>query len=361
MTTQTLGAPEQAELRLTHLSSCAGCAAKLPQAMLSELLTHLPDQEIIKNLNALVGADHFDDAAVYQLQPDLAIVQTVDFFTPIVDDAYDFGQIAAANAISDIYAMGGRPIMALNLLGVPADKVPPAAVARIIQGGAAKAAEASCAVLGGHTIRLPEPVYGMTVTGTIHPGRILSNDRARPGDVLILTKAIGTGIATTALKRNMASVELARRAVESMKSLNTPGEEIAARQLALCATDVTGFGLLGHLGNILRASNAGAKISASAVPPLSEEILSLIEQDAIPGGTRANLDCAQKITDWDRRTSHVMKILLTDAQTSGGLLLCVSPENVRSVLEILRRHETPAAAIIGEIISSGEPRIIVQP
>jgi selenide,water dikinase len=358
--TQTLGAPEQAALRLTHLSSCAGCAAKLPQAMLSELLTHLADGSLRKNSNALVGADHFDDAAVYRLQADLAIVQTVDFFTPIVDDAYDFGQIAAANAISDIYAMGGRPIMALNLLGIPADKVPPQAIAQIIRGGAAKAAEASCAILGGHTIRLPEPVYGMSVTGTVHPGRILSNDRARPGDLLILTKPIGTGIATTAIKRDMASLDLAQRATDSMKRLNTPGEEIANRQLAFCATDITGFGLLGHLANIVRASSVSARITASAVPSLSPEVFSLIEQDAVPGGTRANLTSANEIADWGR-TSQAMKIFLSDAQTSGGLLLCVSCDNLQSIREILRKHATPIAAVIGEIISSNSPQILVQP
>jgi selenide,water dikinase len=358
--TQIPDAPEQAELRLTHLSSCAGCAAKLPQAMLRELLCHVPDSGACKTPDALIGAHGFDDAAVYQLQPDLAIVQTVDFFTPVVDDAYDFGQIAAANAISDIYAMGGRPIMALNLLGVPSDKVPPETIAQIIRGGAAKAAEAACAILGGHTIRLPEPVYGMSVTGTVHPGRILSNDRARPGDLLILTKPIGTGIATTAIKRDMASLDLAQRAIDSMKRLNTHGEEIANRQLAFCATDVTGFGLLGHLANIVRASGVSARITASTVPALSPEVFSLIEQDAVPGGTRANLSSANEITDWGS-TSQAMKIFLTDAQTSGGLLLCVSRENLQSVQEILRKHETPVAAVIGEIDSSNSPQILVQP
>ncbi len=360
MSTDSLQLPERAQLRLTHLSSCAGCAAKLPQAMLSALLSDLPPiPNATSNPNAIVGSDAFDDAAVYRLQDDLAIVQTVDFFTPIVDDAYDFGQIAAANAISDIYAMGARPIMALNLLGVPADKVPPETIAQILQGGAAKAAEANCPILGGHTIRLPEPVYGMSVTGTVHPERILTNDRARPGDLLVLTKPLGTGIATTAMKRDLCSPELASRATSSMKCLNTPGVEIAARQLAFCATDVTGFGLLGHLANILRASGVGAKLSASEVPPLADEVFSLIERDCIPGGTRSNIKSADEITDW-HTTPDSQRVLLCDAQTSGGLLLCVPPANFRAVLALLHSHHTPVAAVIGEIIPASTPKILVR-
>jgi selenide,water dikinase len=358
VTTDALQLPDQTQLRLTHLSSCAGCAAKLPQAMLSALLSSMPPIPSA-NPNAIIGSDAFDDAAVYRLQDDLAIVQTVDFFTPIVDDAYDFGQIAAANAISDIYAMGAQPIMALNLLGVPSDKLPPETITQILQGGAAKAAEANCPILGGHTIRLPEPVYGMSVTGTVHPERILTNDRARPGDLLVLTKPLGTGIATTAMKRDHCSADLANRTTSSMKCLNTPGAEIAARQLAFCATDVTGFGLLGHLANILRASNVGAKIIASEVPPLSDELFSLIERDCIPGGTRSNMKSAEQITDW-HSTPSAKRVLLCDAQTSGGLLLCVPPANLRVVLALLHSHQIPAAAVIGEIIPASVPRIVVQ-
>jgi selenide,water dikinase len=238
--------------RLTQMSSCAGCAAKLSQTLLADVLAQLSGRGSVHNdPRVLVGAHTFDDAGIYQIRPDLALVQTVDFFTPIVDDPFDYGRIAATNAISDIYAMGGRPITALNLLGIPADKLSPEVVAQILLGGTNKAAEAHCAIIGGHTIRLPEPVYGLSVTGTVHPDRIFTNDRAQVGDLLILTKPLGTGIVTTGIKRGLTSEQLANRAVESMTRLNTVGADIAERGLARCGTDVTGFGLLGHLGNIV--------------------------------------------------------------------------------------------------------------
>jgi selenide,water dikinase len=286
-------------------------------------------------------------------------VQTVDFFTPIVDDPFDYGQIAAANALSDVYAMGGRPLTALNLLGVPTDKVGPETIAAILRGGAAKVKEAGCALVGGHTIRNPEPVYGLSVTGVVHPKRILSNDRARPGDLLVLTKPLGTGIATTGIKRGLASPALVRRAIRNMKALNRPGADVAEKRLVRAATDVTGFGLVGHLANIVRASRVGAELSAAAVPALAPEVLALIAQDCIPGGTRANLQAAGEITDWTD-TPDPLRILLTDAQTSGGLLLCVPPKNLAAVSCILRAHRTSAAAVIGRIVRAATPRILVR-
>jgi selenide,water dikinase len=342
------------------MSSCAGCAAKLSQTLLAEALEKLSvGSRRYDNPDVLVGSDTFDDAGVYRLRPDLALVQTVDFFTPIVDDPYDFGQIAATNAISDVYAMGGRPLTALNLLGIPADKLGPQTIADILRGGADKAAEARCTIIGGHTIRLPEPVYGLSVTGLVHPDHILSNDRAEPGDLLVLTKPLGTGITTTGIKRGIASEECARRAIESMKMLNTPGADIAERGLARCATDVTGFGLLGHLGNILRASNVGAELIAADVPALSLEIFSLIDQKCIPGGTENNLAAADLLTDWGATNDRV-RVLLADAQTSGGLLVCVPPEHLDATLDLLRLHHTLAAAVIGHITESSLPRIIVR-
>lgn len=343
------------------MSSCAGCAAKLSQTLLAQFLEFLPGAPVEgTDANLLVGADTFDDAGVYRISDDVALVQTVDFFTPIVDDPYDYGAIAAANAMSDVYAMGGKPLTALNLLGIPADKLSPQTVARILRGGTDKAKEAGCAVLGGHTIRLPEPVYGMSVTGLVDPEKILSNNRARPGDLLLLTKAIGTGIATTAIKRGLASAELSRRAVRSMKLLNTAGNELAQRALVHCATDVTGFGLLGHLANILRASRVGAKVTASAVPPLRSEVLSLIEQQCVPGGSQNNLLGADQFVDWGP-TEMTLRVLLTDAQTSGGLLLCAPARNLSAVQKVLRSHRTPIAAMIGSITRARSPVIEVRP
>jgi selenide,water dikinase len=342
------------------MSSCAGCAAKLSQTLLAEVLNYFPTHSSdTTDPKVVVGAYSFDDAGIYQIRPDLALVQTVDFFTPIVDDPFDYGQIAATNAISDIYAMGGRPLTALNLLGVPADKLSAEVIAQILRGGRNKADQASCAIIGGHTIRLPEPVYGLSVTGTVHPDRILTNARAMPGDLLILTKPLGTGIITTAIKRGLASEEAARRAVLSMTHLNTVGADIAERGLSRCATDITGFGLIGHLGNIVRASGVTAEIKARAAPLLTDQVLTLIEQDCIPGGTQTNLHAADQTTDWTT-TPRALRVLLSDAQTSGGLLLCVPPATLGPVMELLKLHQTLAAAVVGRILH-GPPQMIVRP
>lgn len=341
---------EEAAVALTQLSSCAGCAAKMPQAILATLLKHLPSTNGRKlDPKVLIGSDGFDDAGIYRLRKDLALVQTVDFFTPIVDDPYSFGQIAAANAISDVYAMGGTPITAMNLLGVPADKLSPQTVARILKGGADKASEVGCNILGGHTIRLSEPMYGLSVTGIVHPGKILKNSTARPGDLLVLTKAIGTGITTTAIKRGLAPKPLVQRVILSMKQVNTAGADLAKKGLVRAATDVTGFGLVGHLGNIVRASEVTAEIVADDVPTFGKQIVDLASRDCVPGGTRTNLDFAANFTEWNN-LPDVMRIILCDAQTSGGLLLCVPPRHLNSVRTILTRHGTLSSAVIGRIL-----------
>jgi selenide,water dikinase len=342
------------ELKLTALSSCAGCAAKLPQAALAELMARLPPAP--RDPKLLVGAATADDAGVYRIGRDLALVQTVDFFTPIVDDPFTYGQIAATNAISDVFAMGGRPITALNLLGIPPDVVPPEVVAEILRGGLEKASEARCTILGGHTIRLPEPIYGMAVTGVVAPKNILSNTFARPGDWLVLTKPLGTGIITTAIKRGIASAAVRKQAMRSMTMLNSAGAVLAERRLVRAATDVTGFGLFGHLANICRGSQVAAEIDPELVPAISDEVFKLIQQDCIPGGSRQNLATANHITDWVD-ASRSEKHLLTDAQTSGGLLLCVAPRNLDSVLKLLLRLETPCAAVIGRIVRAKSPAI----
>jgi selenide,water dikinase len=309
--------------------------------------------------NLLVGAATADDAGVYRLRADLALVQTVDFFTPIVDDPFQYGQIAAANSLSDCYAMGGRPITAMNVMGVPADVVPPEVIAQILRGGAAKVKEAGCALVGGHTIRNPEPVYGLSVTGTVHPKRVMTNAGARAGDLLVLTKPLGTGVATTGIKRGIASPALEKKVVALMSRLNTPGAEVAEAGLVKAATDVTGFGLLGHLASMCRASRVSAGIDASAVPALSDEIGSLIRQDCVPGGSRANRKAADAVTDWGDSADPV-RALLTDAQTSGGLLLCVQPKKLDAVLAVLKRHRTPIATVIGWMHKPGRNLITVR-
>ncbi len=297
----------------------------------------------------LVGTATGDDAGVYRLSRNLALVQTVDFFTPIVDDAFAYGQIAAANSLSDVYAMGGRPLTALALLGVPIDVVTPKIISEILKGGLSKAKEAQCTVLGGHTIRMQEPFYGLAVTGLVSPNRLIANTGARAGDYLVLTKPLGTGIIGTAIKLGRASAGIQRKAIQVMRQLNSVGAELAEKGFVRSGTDVTGFGLLGHLANICRESHVGAEINLSAVPTLGKEVFTLIEKDCVPGGTRQNLKAAESFTDWGN-TTNPRKFLLTDAQTSGGLLLCVAPTKLDGVLKLLRRAGTPSAAVIGRLI-----------
>jgi selenide,water dikinase len=318
----------------------------LSQQALTQVLRQLP---VTRDRNVLVGAAAADDAGVFRLDPRRALVQTVDFFTPIVDDPFQYGEIAAANALSDVFAMGGRPLTALNIVGMPDGKIPAKTVATILRGGISKAREAGCAVLGGHTVRAPEPLYGMAVTGIVDPGKMLTNAKARPGDVLILTKPLGTGIVTTGIKRNLTSRSLAKRAIRVMSQLNRVGAEIAERRLAHAATDVTGFGFLGHLASMCRASKVSAEIFSSRVPPLGYEVLELIARDCVPGGSRDNFKTANKIVDWGE-TPPPQRILLTDAQTSGGLLLAVAPRQIKKVLALLERYRTPSAAVVGRIV-----------
>jgi len=306
--------------------------------------------------NLLVGAATADDAGIYRLDRERALVQTVDFFTPIVDDPFSYGQIAAANSLSDVYAMGGRPLTAMNLMGVPTDVVPSRVIHAVLRGGAAKAKEAGCTLVGGHTIRNPEPIYGLSVTGIVSPRHMMTNAAARAGDLLLLTKPLGTGIITTGIKRGLVSRALANKAVSIMARLNLAGPEIAERGLVRAATDITGFGLLGHLGSLCRASGVGAEIDVNQLPVIGPEVLQLIERDCIPGGSRENLRTAERFTEWNG-ASPAQRTLATDAQTSGGLLLCVTPRNLEPVLKILRRHRTPCMAVIGRIVRLARPRI----
>jgi selenide, water dikinase len=305
-----------------------------------------------------VNSSTFDDAGIYKLglsrrrdpkaDRHRALVQTVDFFTPIVDDPFAYGQIAAANALSDVFAMGGRPITALNLMGFPQDLVPPKTIAKILRGGLEKTAEVGCAIIGGHSIRNPEPIYGLAVTGIVDLREVLTNANARIGDLLILTKPLGTGIATTAIKRRLASRALEKDVIALMSLINSVGAELAERKVVRAATDVTGFGLLGHLANMCRASKVSAEIFPEHIPAISEEIFKLIGRDCIPGGTRDNLKAASRHTDL-KAASSLHRTLLADAQTSGGLLLSVGESQLPNVIRILKKARTPCAAVIGRI------------
>jgi selenide, water dikinase len=285
---------------------------------------------------------------VYRLDARRALVQTLDFFTPIVDDAYTYGLIAATNALSDVYAMGGQPLTAMNIMGMPQELVPPATITAILRGGADKCREARCALVGGHSIRNPEPIYGLSVTGLVHPRRVLTNAGARAGDVLILTKPLGTGIITTALKRGQAPRAAVRAAIHSMTRLNDPGPDLAATGRVHALTDVTGFGLLGHLRSMCRESGVGAEIWAGAVPVLPH-VWELIAAGCVPGGTRNNLDFAGEIVRWDAGVTNAQKLLLADAQTSGGLLICAGPRHAEEILRLCRRRRTLCAEMIGRI------------
>jgi selenide, water dikinase len=326
----------------------------LSRQALTQVLRRLPSA-IDRDL--LVGTATGDDAGVYRIDRDRALVQTVDFFTPIVDDPRAYGQIAAANALSDVYAMGGRPLTALNIVGFPADRMPLPVVNRILRGGASTLVRAKCALVGGHTIRNPEPIYGLAVTGIVSPRLMLTNAGARPGDVLVLTKPIGTGVVTTAIKRGLAPAGLQRQAIAVMKHLNTAGTDVAERRLARAAVDVTGFGLLGHLIGMCRASGVGAEIGGARVPAIAPSVFALIAAGCVPGGSRDNRTEASRFTEWDG-VGEGVQTLLTDAQTSGGLLLSVPVRRLDAVLARLADLRTPCAAVIGRIVR-GRPRIRV--
>ena len=327
----------------------------MSQQALAQVLRQLP---IFTSSKVLVNSSTFDDAGVYRLDRHRALVQTVDFFTPIVDDPFAYGQIAAANALSDVFAMGGRPLAALNIMGFPTNLVPEKTITTILRGGLEKAAEVGCAIIGGHSIRNPEPIYGLAVTGIVDLRNIMTNANARPGDLLVLTKPLGTGIASTAIKRGLASRALQKKVISLMSKVNSVGAELAEKRLVRAATDITGFGLIGHLASICRASGVSAEIDPTRVPILDREIADLIKRDCVPGGTRDNLAAANSLVDW-KNASDQQKILLTDAQTSGGLLLCVAQPSLAKVLRVLEKARTPCAAIIGKITRRRTPLLCI--
>jgi selenide,water dikinase len=304
-----------------------------------------------------VGLDAPDDAAVYAWEEGRAVVSTVDFFTPIVDDPYTFGAIAAANAMSDVYAMGGRPLFALNIVAFPAE-LDKAILVEILKGGRDKAAEAGVAVIGGHSIDDKEPKYGMAVVGVVPADRIYRKSDGRPGDRLVLTKAIGTGIISTALKRGEAPDDAVAAAVASMLRLNERALAAAARRDVGAITDVTGYGLLGHLAELARLSGLSAALDAAAVPRLPRAF-ELAEQGCVPGGSRRNLTFIEPVTAWVGTFTETEKLLLADAQTSGGLLITVAPGEAGDLADELGA-EGHAAAVIGELTGGPAGRIEVR-
>jgi selenide, water dikinase len=338
-------------VRLTRFSHGAGCACKLSPADLRTVLG------LVRGLDApvgpaadpdlLVGLDTADDAAVYRLRDDLAVVVTTDFFTPIVDDPYDWGRIAATNALSDVYAMGGAPLLALNLVAWPRESLPFELLALVLDGGADVVRAAGALVAGGHSIDDAEPKYGLAVVGTVHPDRVFTNAGARAGDDLVLTKPIGLGVISTAVKRDAATPELVGEAVRVMTALNA-GARDAALELGdavHAATDVTGFGLVGHARELLAASGVAGELDAAAVPVIAG-VRELVAAGMVAGGTQRNHAFVSDTTDWGK-LPEAAQLLLADAQTSGGLLIAVAPDRTDDLVDALGRQEALAAAVVG--------------
>lgn len=308
----------------------------------------------------LVGSNTCDDAAVYRITDEIALVFTVDYFTPVVDDAYDFGRIAAANSLSDAYAMGARPVLALNVVGFPSRELPLDLLSEILRGGSDVAQAAGVSIAGGHSIDDAEPKYGMAVIGLAHPNEIVRNVGARPGDVLILTKPIGSGIIATAIKRDRASADMIETAVTVMATLNRDAAEVMQRVGVRAGTDVTGFGLLGHLREMAEGSGVGAIVRAGSVPVMSG-VAALAAEDVVPGGTKRNYDYLSGTVDWDSSIGEPQRMVLCDAQTSGGLLMAVTPEKASAMIAGLEAAGTLAAARVGEITEGPVGRIAVVP
>jgi selenide,water dikinase len=342
-------AEPQPRVRLTSLSHGAGCACKLGSVELAEILRRLPG---VTDPRVMVDAATRDDAAVFRLTDDRALVATVDFFTPIVDNPADWGAIAAANALSDIYAMGGTPLFALSLVGWPREKASFEILGEVLRGAFEVTERARCMVLGGHSIDVVEPIFGLVVLGEVHPDRALTNAGACAGDVLVLTKPLGTGILSTALKRDALLEAGMAEAVRCMTTLNQGAARAALEVGVSAATDVTGFGLLGHLSNMLDASQVGAEVAYEALP-LLPHAWNLASRGIVPGGTQRNLAAATRV-EWADDLAAADRALCVDAQTSGGLLLAVPPEHEAALLAALEKESTPAAAVIGRI-TSGPP------
>jgi selenide,water dikinase len=348
-----MNAPEK--IRLTQFSHGGGCGCKIAPAVLSEILASTPIRGLPADL--LVGTETADDAAVYRLNDQQALVATTDFFTPIVDDPHDFGRIAATNAISDIYAMGGTPIFALAIVGMPLEKLPVSVIQKILEGGESVCAAAGIPIAGGHSIDTLEPIYGLVALGLVHPDKVKKNSGARAGDLLVLGKPLGVGILSAVLKKGRISAEGYRRMIEYTTRLNTPGQALADLPGVHALTDITGFGLAGHLLEIARGSKLAAELRFESIPVI-DEALEWAKQGVATGasdrnwtGYGAEVQLPPGAPDWMRK-------LLTDPQTSGGLLVACDPRAEDEVLEIFAARGFPEARVIGRL-AAGAPRVKV--
>jgi selenium donor protein len=342
------GGEGESGVKLTQFTHGLGCGCKLRPQALEEVLNALP---FASHPDILVGNDKSDDAAVYRINEKQAVVQTLDFITPIVDDPYTFGAIAAANAISDIYAMGATPLFALNITSFPSGKLSLNVLNQIFKGASDKAEEAGIHIIGGHTVDDPEPKFGMAVTGLVHPEKILRNSGAKPGDVIILTKPIGTGIMTTAIKRGLSSQQFNNVTIEQMLELNKRAAEIMLQYPVTACTDITGFGLLGHLHEMSAGSGVNAELKYKSVP-LLPGTMEMVTAGAVPGGTRNNMDYTSKFVKYRDDVPEIWKAMLNDAQTSGGLLISI-PEETSGELLAKLKTVNPESSVIGSFTTNG--------
>ena len=335
-------------IRLTSFSHGGGCGCKIAPGVLSEILRGARGWPVPKEL--MVGIETADDAAVYRLNDEQALIATTDFFMPIVDDPYDFGRIAATNAISDVYAMGGTPIMALALVGMPIDKLPLEIIGKILEGGESVCAAAGIPIAGGHTIDSVEPIYGLVVMGLVHPDKVKTNAAARPGDVLILGKPLGVGVLSAALKKGALDAEGYQAMIASTTKLNTPGRRLAHFDGVHALTDVTGFGLLGHLLEVCRGAKLSAALDMAQIPMLAE-VEKLATAGYITGASARNWMAYGEDVALDAAITPMQRALLTDPQTSGGLLVACEPAAVDQVLALFRSEGFAAATVVGRLES----------
>jgi len=342
--------------RLTDFASCAGCAGKLPAGGISQVLSFLPVQ---RDPDLLVGTETHDDAGVYRIAPDLALVQTVDFFAPLVNDPFLYGQIAAANALSDVYAMGGTPRTAMNIVSFPDDKLSMEWLGAILAGGADRCVQANCTIVGGHTIRSSEIKYGLSVTGTVHPDRVLTNANARPGDVLVLTKPLGTGFIATAAKKNACPPEVLARATASMIHLNAGARDAMLDCGAGAATDVTGFGLAGHAFEMAEGSGTTIVLDLATLP-LFEGIEAVDIPTYTTRASRSNREYTAADLHLDGAPDAFRLQFVFDPQTSGGLLIAIAAERADSLVRALKSKGTLAAAVVGEAVPRRDKAIWVK-
>ena len=344
------------EVRLTSLVEKAGCASKINQNDLKLVLAGLPE---VIDPNVLVGTNTCDDAGVYEIDKNTALVQTVDVFTPSVDDPYTFGQVAAANSLSDVYAMGGKPLTALSIIGFPIETISPRVMTQILRGGMDKMREAGVVIIGGHSINDQDPKFGYAVTGVVNPNRVIANNTAKPGDVLILTKPLGVGIISFAGQMGRASESALAAAAKSMTELNKAASEAMIEVGVSAATDVTGFGLLGHLGEMVRQSGVTAELWADSIP-VFDEVLDYVSQAMISGGIERNIEHSAQFVSVEEGVGEEMTYVLYDPQTSGGMLISVSEEKAGALVSRLNERGTACAQIIGRIVGKSNGEITVR-